>query len=672
MPNDLIRANYSELENIATTFDSNSDRVRSLQQSLDGRLSRLKAGGWEGDSADTFFREMDSDVMPSVIRLHQALAQAARTTREISRIFREAEEQAARQLRPPDNGGSDSTPAFTVLPSSITEKIIPRFRRGRRDGTRSRINLDNQYVSADSDLLYQGDPGDPPPISDAEREALYNSLAAYMWTTYPLFAYYLRQLGREPTLEELLAEYFRFETTTPEDMSWGYILSSNGPDFLLWINGEALRRFPEFWAESWQRRSPEDYAQAWEAFRTWFQEDGVRNVFDVADATYAFRDWANGEGEFWMVMLAAAPLSLHTLTSVINRADSPALRRALEELAGAGSPVYIDDVIQQIMQHSDDVAAANLVRLMNLTGDGFTDVLRGLDQRAVIELIMNPAILNGIESGADISVIQRAINVNVLNEIAPQLSTVTNNLNLDATNRILRIIDTASEQGGAIIPQNVQSLVDALGAEGAGGILNRLEEPGRLTSLLTDANYASRFILPNADNASFFVDTFEYNGFRRLFDASDVPSGTANPAQWINGQNSRELNAAFSSAQNAGVDLTVRIADEGEALHHIVAAAEGRFPSAVSARDRLMTLGVHPNSVYNGVGIIDDVHQYVHNEAYYNALDATLRNIDTTQGAIDFLDSTAAYIDALPSPTNADEARFYATQITQYIQNYGG
>lgn len=665
MPPDLILANYAELENIAKAFDSGSDRVRGIYQSLDGHLANLKVGGWEGDSAETFFRELDRDLMPSVGRLHQALSQAARTTREISRIFREAEEQAARQLRAPDIGDGDSAGMLTVLPPTITEKIAPRFRR------RARARSSYRYVSADSDVLYQGDEDDTP-ISDAEREALYNSLAAYMWTTYPLFVYYLRQLGREPTLEELLAEYFRFETTSPEDMSWGYILSPNGLDFLLWINGEAIRRFPEFWAESWQHRNPEDYARAWESFRTWFEQDGIRNVLDVADASYAFKDWLNGEGEFWMVFLAAAPLSLGTLTRIINRTDSPALRNALEELAGAGSPVYIDDVIQQIMQHSDDVAAANLVRLMNLTGDGFTDVLRGLDQRAVIELIMNPAILNGIEAGADISVVQRAINVNVLNEIAPQVANVTDSLNLDATNRILRILDTVDKQGLEIVPQNVQSLVDALGAEGAGGIINRLEEPGRLTSLLTDSNYANRFILPNADNASFFVDTFEYNGFRRLFDAGDVPTGTANPAQWINGQNSRELNAAFSAAQNAGVDLTVRIADEGEALHHIVAAAEGRFPSAISARDRLMTLGIHPNSVYNGVGIISDVHQYVHNEAYYNALDATLRNMNTTQEAIDFLDSTAAYIDALPSPTNADEARFYATQITQYIQNYGG
>ena len=83
-----------------------------------------------------------------------------------------------------------------------------------------------------------------------------------------------------------------------------------------------------------------------------------------------------------------------------------------------------------------------------------------------------------------------------------------------------------------------------------------------------------------------------------------------------------------------------------------------------------MNLGIHPNSVFNGVGINSDVHQFIHNQRYYDALRVQLRRIDSTEHGIAFLDAVARYTDQLPTPNNRDHARELAEQITNFINNY--
>ncbi|MCE7948165.1 MAG: hypothetical protein DYG88_12125 [Chloroflexi bacterium CFX4] len=117
-----------------------------------------------------------------------------------------------------------------------------------------------------------------------------------------------------------------------------------------------------------------------------------------------------------------------------------------------------------------------------------------------------------------------------------------------------------------------------------------------------------------------------------------------------------------------GVDVSFRKPSAGEHLHHIVPAAN---PGAADARERLMELGIHPNSIYNGVGMNTQIHDYIHTQRYFDALRDRLRTIESTEGAVAFLNDLAREIDRLPLPNSRDEAQTLAQQVVEYIRNYG-
>lgn len=94
-----IRADYDLLEAISRVFlregRASGQTLRRLTQSI----STLQSGEWIGAGATKFYREMDSEVLPSMRRLNRALETGSRVTRQISQIMRQAEEESARILR---------------------------------------------------------------------------------------------------------------------------------------------------------------------------------------------------------------------------------------------------------------------------------------------------------------------------------------------------------------------------------------------------------------------------------------------------------------------------------------------------------------------------------------------------------------------------------------------
>jgi len=109
MPAPRVRSDYEGLDRIALQFRSGADAARQSLQRLRSSVDALQNGDWVGQGARAFFREMDSEVLPSVQRLQSALEAAARTTVQIGRVMRQAEDDAARLFR--GNG------AATALPS---------------------------------------------------------------------------------------------------------------------------------------------------------------------------------------------------------------------------------------------------------------------------------------------------------------------------------------------------------------------------------------------------------------------------------------------------------------------------------------------------------------------------------------------------------------------------
>lgn len=96
---DEIRANYDELEQVASRFNGQSQSVEEMLQKVRGAMEKLADGGWIGRGADAFFAEMEGEVLPAVKRLVEALGNAAQTTGQIAQDMQQAEEEASSLFR---------------------------------------------------------------------------------------------------------------------------------------------------------------------------------------------------------------------------------------------------------------------------------------------------------------------------------------------------------------------------------------------------------------------------------------------------------------------------------------------------------------------------------------------------------------------------------------------
>ncbi len=90
-----VRADYEQLADIARGFAQEAEKTRRTLNELHGALDVLLHGDWAGRGATEFYREMITDVFPSVQRLAEALEQAARAVARISRLMKQAEDECA-------------------------------------------------------------------------------------------------------------------------------------------------------------------------------------------------------------------------------------------------------------------------------------------------------------------------------------------------------------------------------------------------------------------------------------------------------------------------------------------------------------------------------------------------------------------------------------------------
>ncbi|MBE2235606.1 MAG: WXG100 family type VII secretion target [Anaerolinea sp.] len=111
MAADEIRADYEQLAQTAKRFDTQGQQIQQMAQNVQRSVETLR-NGWEGRGAHAFFGEMQGTVLPGVNRLHQALTHAGRVTQQISRLLRQAEEEASQPFR--DRPAVNLTPASMV------------------------------------------------------------------------------------------------------------------------------------------------------------------------------------------------------------------------------------------------------------------------------------------------------------------------------------------------------------------------------------------------------------------------------------------------------------------------------------------------------------------------------------------------------------------------------
>ena len=68
-----VRANYDELAEISKKFEGESGHLRRRLDGIRRQMEQLEGGDWIGVGARAFYREMQSEVLPALQRLVQAL-----------------------------------------------------------------------------------------------------------------------------------------------------------------------------------------------------------------------------------------------------------------------------------------------------------------------------------------------------------------------------------------------------------------------------------------------------------------------------------------------------------------------------------------------------------------------------------------------------------------------
>ena len=94
---DEFQCTYDQMEVIANSFTTQSDVVQQMLENLRNHMEDLKPD-WIGLGSDAFFNEMESEVIPALQRLIQALEDGAQLTTRVRQSIETAEQQASAQF----------------------------------------------------------------------------------------------------------------------------------------------------------------------------------------------------------------------------------------------------------------------------------------------------------------------------------------------------------------------------------------------------------------------------------------------------------------------------------------------------------------------------------------------------------------------------------------------
>ena len=122
MPPAVVRADYAELARVAACFAQHAEQSRRMLQRVRSEQATLQAGDWLGQGAQAFYAEMNGQVVPTLNRLVRAMDEAQRVTLQVSRILKEAEDEAARCLRTNGNGAAAGGPAAAPKATVVSGK----------------------------------------------------------------------------------------------------------------------------------------------------------------------------------------------------------------------------------------------------------------------------------------------------------------------------------------------------------------------------------------------------------------------------------------------------------------------------------------------------------------------------------------------------------------------
>ena len=90
----VISIKYLAMQGVAKEFDDCAAAMKKLLNDVQTQHQPLKSGGWVADSADDFYKSMESEVFPAMERLHMTLTKASQSTQSINTTMSKSEENA--------------------------------------------------------------------------------------------------------------------------------------------------------------------------------------------------------------------------------------------------------------------------------------------------------------------------------------------------------------------------------------------------------------------------------------------------------------------------------------------------------------------------------------------------------------------------------------------------
>lgn len=115
----LIQADYDHLALTVRRFETQADQLHNMTQTVRQRVDALQRGGWLGQGANAFYREMDDEIFPALKRLEEGLQHAQEITLQMSQVLQQAEEEAARVMRGESMGRGSSSGDLSTIPPRI-------------------------------------------------------------------------------------------------------------------------------------------------------------------------------------------------------------------------------------------------------------------------------------------------------------------------------------------------------------------------------------------------------------------------------------------------------------------------------------------------------------------------------------------------------------------------
>jgi WXG100 family type VII secretion target len=94
-----IRCDYDQMDQVSNQFNQQAQHIEDMNNKIHAVYDKLRDKGWEGQAAEKFFDEMDSKIIPSEVRLKQALEQASQACKQIAQSIKQAEQEASQLFR---------------------------------------------------------------------------------------------------------------------------------------------------------------------------------------------------------------------------------------------------------------------------------------------------------------------------------------------------------------------------------------------------------------------------------------------------------------------------------------------------------------------------------------------------------------------------------------------